>query len=81
MNLEAFTTWEEKIGLRRSVVLFVTLWMTWISFEWAAAFAYVVVVKADNNLMLAAAALIAAVTAPVTYLQVAVFKAYIESKT
>jgi hypothetical protein len=81
MTLEDFTAWEEKLGLRRSVVLFVTLWMTWISFEWAAAFAYVVVVKADNNLMLAAAALIAAVTAPVTYLQVAVFKAYIESKT
>lgn len=78
MMIETVAAWEEKLAIRRSVVLFVTLWMTWRAFEWAAE--YVASVGADNNAMLAAAALVAAVTAPITYLQAAVFKAYIESK-
>lgn len=80
MSWEAFAAAEERLGIRRTLVLFVTLWMSYKSYDWAAQYAYVVMVKADNNLMLAAAALVAAVTAPITYLQKVVFEAYITSK-
>lgn len=76
----AFAETEERLAVRRSVVLFVTLWMTWRAFDWAAQFAYVVMVKADNNLMLAAGGLVVAVTAPIAYLQKVVFESYINSK-
>jgi hypothetical protein len=79
ISLEVITAWEEKLAIRRSAVLFITLWMTWRAFDWSAR--YVESVGADNDAMLAAAAMVAAVTAPITYLQAAVFKAYIESKT
>jgi hypothetical protein len=69
--------WEDKLGLRRSIVLFVTLWMTWKAFAWAGEYAYAV----SSTSGLEIAAIIAAVTAPISYLQIAVFKAYIESKT
>jgi hypothetical protein len=78
MSLEKFASWEEKLGLRRSVVLFYTLYMTGRAFEWAGE--YVKTVGAENDAMLAAAAMVAAVTAPITYLQAAVFKSYLESK-
>lgn len=80
MNWDRFAEIEARLGIRRTAVLFITLWMTWKAYDWAAQFAYVVMVKADNNLMLAAAALIAAVTAPITYLQKAVFEIYAVSK-
>ena len=75
-----FAEVEERLAARRTLVLFATLWMTYKSYDWAAQYAYVVMVKADNNLMLAAAALVAAVTAPITYLQKVVFEAYITAK-
>lgn len=78
MNIDKFAALEEKLAVRRSAVLFVTLWMTWRAFTWAAAYASSM--SATNETMLAAAAMIAAVTAPITYLQTAVFKAYIDSK-
>ena len=81
MSWERFAQAEERLGIRRTAVLFCTLWMTWKAYDWAAQYAYVVMVKADNNLMLAAAALVAAVTAPITYLQKVVFEAYISSKS
>lgn len=68
--------WESRLGIRRSTVLFVTLWMTWRAFEWAATYASATSLTSG----LEAAAIIAAVTAPVTYLQTAVFKAYISAK-
>lgn len=71
---------DDRLAIRRSVVLFVTLWMTWRAFDWAGQFAYVAMVKADGNLMLAAAGLVAAVTAPIAYLQKVVFDAYIAAK-
>lgn len=76
--IDTFTKWEEKIGLRRTYVLGVTLWMSWRAFDWAAQFANVNGVNGTDSI--AIAAIITAVTAPVSYLQVAVFKAYIESK-
>ena len=59
--------WENRLGIRRSTVLFVTLWMTYAS-------------ATSLTSGLEAAAIIAAVTAPITYLQTAVFKAYIGAK-
>jgi hypothetical protein len=78
VSLETFMQWEEKLGLRRTVVLFYTLYLTGRAFEWAGA--YVQTVGAENDAMLAAAAMVAAVTAPITYLQAAVFRAYLDSK-
>lgn len=79
MTLDTFVKWEEKLALRRSVVLFTTLWMTWRAFTWAAAYASQVSLG-QGDAVLSAAAMIAAVTAPVSVLQASVFKAYIESK-
>lgn len=78
LDLDTIAAWERKLAIRRSTVLFITLWMTWRAFSWSAR--YVESVGADNDAMLAAAAMVAAVTAPITYLQAAVFRAYIESK-
>ena len=78
MNIDKFAALEEKLAVRRTAVLFVTLWMTWRAFTWAAAYASSM--SATNETMLAAAAMIAAVTAPISMLQASVFKAYIESK-
>lgn len=78
LSLEGFAAAERKLAIRRSAVLFVTLWMTWRSFAWAAAYASTVSVAGDSAV--AVAAMIAAVTAPISVLQAAVFKAYIEGK-
>jgi hypothetical protein len=78
MNLDRFVTWERKLALRRSAVLFITLWMTWRAFAWAAAYASAATVDGDSAI--AVAAMIAAVTAPISALQAAVFRAYIDSK-
>ncbi len=82
MTADQFSEWEQKIGLRRSFVLFTTLWMTWRAFTWAAEYASILISggKVADSSWVAAAAMIAAVTAPITYLQAAVFKAYIEGK-
>lgn len=72
--------WEEKLALRRSAVLFVTLWMTWRGAAWAMQYASGVSL-ANGESALGAAALIGAVTAPITVLQGYVFKSYIDSKT
>jgi hypothetical protein len=73
-----FAEWERKLGIRRTVVLGVTLWMTWKCFQWANDYAEAVLAASGDAL--GAAAIIAAVTAPVSVLQGYVFKAYIESK-
>ena len=74
--LEEIADIEHKLGIRRTVVLFVTLWMTYRAFEWAAD--YSVIGTGVNGIE--AAAIIAAVTAPITYLQKVVFDAYLQSK-
>ena len=80
MNIDDFKAWDAALGLRRSVVLFVTLWMTWRTFDWAAQFAVQALQGKDAGMVAAAGAILAAVMAPITYLQKAVFSAYIESK-
>ena len=72
-NIEA---WERKLAVRRTAVLFTTLWMTFRAFDWAAQYA----ISGMETNGLEAAAIIAAVTAPITYLQKEVFKAYISSR-
>jgi hypothetical protein len=81
VKLETFTNWEKQLGLRRSAVLFVTVWMTWRAFTWAAEYASALIALGSTDSWVAAAAMIAAVTAPISMLQAAVFKAYIESKS
>lgn len=79
LDLDTIAAWEEKLAIRRSAVLFITVWMSWRAFAWAGEYAHALG-AAGNESLLAAAAVIAAVTAPITYLQAAVFKAYIGSK-
>lgn len=75
MTLDKFIYVENKLGIRRSIVLFTTLWMTYTAFDWAAVYAGgLAAVDAG------AALIIAAVTAPITYLQKVVFDAYLEAK-
>ena len=74
--LAAVLEWERKLMIRHTVVLFVTLWMTFRAFEWAARYA----VSGMETNGLEAAAIIAAVTAPISYLQKVVFEAYIGAK-
>lgn len=70
-----FWDWVDKRGVVRRVVLFATLLLTYESYRWAAEFA-----DHTDKAGVEVAAIIAAVTAPVTLLQTAVFKAYIESR-
>ncbi len=74
--LTSLTTWERKLAIRRSIVLFVTLWMTYRAFDWAAAYAMAGLATSGVE----AGAIILAVTAPITYLQKVVFEAYINSR-
>ena len=73
--MSAFIAWEKKLSVRRSVVLFVTLWMTYRAFAWAAVYA-----SCLPTVDASAALMIASVTAPITYLQKVVFEAYIAAK-
>lgn len=76
MTSEQFTAWDSAIGARRTVVLGVTMWMTWRSFLWATQYA-AAMPAADSA---GAALVIAAVLAPISVLQGYVFKSYLEAK-
>lgn len=73
-----FVTWEKKLALRRTAVLFITLWMTYRAFEWATE--YAAATLSIDMQGIKAASTIAAVTFPITYLQKVVLEAYIKSK-
>ncbi len=60
----------------RALAMYVTLVITWVAFDWAGHYAYEVVGRPGLEI----AAIIAAVTAPVTALQAFVFKWYSESR-
>lgn len=60
----------------RSGVLYVTVWMTWKAFVWAAVFA-----TTTSKTGADVALIIAAVTAPISLLQAAVFKVYADSRS
>jgi hypothetical protein len=80
VNLDTFVEWEQKLAIRRTAVLFVTLWMSWRSFTWAAVYVQSLTYTDIKDGGVGIAAMLAAVTAPVAYLQKAVFSSYIESK-
>lgn len=60
----------------RSFILYITVWMTWRAFEWAADYA----VGHSGTSGSDVAMIIAAVTAPISVLQGFVFKVYSESR-
>ncbi len=62
-------------GVVRRIVLACAIWMTWKVSEWGMAFA-----DATNLSGVDAAAVVAAVTAPITLFAGAAFKNYIESR-
>jgi hypothetical protein len=62
-----------------SFVLYITLYLTWESFAWAAKFA-MALPEGSITGGIGPAAVIAAVTAPVTALQVFAFKTYSQSR-
>lgn len=68
---KAFLDFLDNRAVIRRIVLFVTLWMTWRSFAWAAQFA-----DHTTRTGMDSAAMIAAVTAPVSALLGAVVKFY-----
>ena len=59
-----------------SFTLYVTLFMTWEAFRWAAEYA----MRTSATNALQDAAIIGAVTAPISYLQKAVFEIYSKSR-
>jgi hypothetical protein len=67
--------WIDKRGIIRRVVLGLAIWMTWKVSVWGMHYASITTLPG-----LDAAAVIAAVTAPITLFAGAVFKAYVESR-
>lgn len=74
--LKAFLDFIDNRVVVRRIVLFITLWLTWDSYKWAALFA-VTTDKAGVEV----AAIIAAVTAPISVLQGFIFKVYTDVRT
>lgn len=60
----------------RSFILYITVWMTWRAFEWAADYSGSHSGTSGSDVAL----IIAAVTAPISVLQGFVFKVYSESR-
>lgn len=75
--MDDFIQWADRRNFIsvRALTLYLTLWMTWKSFAWAAQYASTVTIDG-----LQAAAIIAAVTAPISALQGFIFKFYMEAK-
>lgn len=76
MAMTKFWDWVDNRSVVRRIVLFITLWMTWVAFNWAGIYALAMADKSG----LEAAAIIAAVTAPISVLQGYVFKIYAEGR-
>jgi hypothetical protein len=76
--MKGFIAWCDKRSFIsvRSGVLYVTVWMTWAAFKWAAEFA-TTTPKTGTEVAL----IIAAVTAPISVLQGFVFKVYADSRS
>lgn len=70
-----FWEWIDSRGIVRRVSLGFTFYMTYVSFKWAIEYA-----AASKLPGLEVAAVVAAVLAPISYLQKAVFEAYIGSR-
>ena len=70
-------TWMERKNFVsvHAMTLYLTLWMTWEAFQWAAMFS--LSTRLDG---IGTAAVIAAVTAPISALQIFVFNTYSQSR-
>jgi hypothetical protein len=77
--LEAFARWEDRLAIRRTAVLAASMWMTWKTTLFTYDFATLVL--AHKGDMVGAAAMAAAIGAPIATLTGYVFKAYIQGKT
>lgn len=75
MTLSRAMEIERAFGIRRTAVLFLSIWLTRDAYQWAAQFA-----TYTDRTGVEVAAIIAAVTAPVSWITVAVFKTYTEGK-
>lgn len=77
MTFQGFLNWAEHRSFIsvRSGVLYVTVWMTWEAFKWAGIFA-----TTTDKTGIEVAAIIAAVTAPISVLQGYVFKVYADGR-
>lgn len=75
MQADKFWDWIDKRGIVRRIVLAIAIWMTWEVSQWAMLF-----VTGSSRPGIDLAAIIAAVTTPVTVFGGFVFKAYIESR-
>lgn len=73
--MNRFWDWVDRRRIVHRLMLFITLWMTWEAFHWATMYASTVEISGMD-----AAAIIAAVTAPISALQGYVFKVYSESR-
>lgn len=71
----ALWDWIDSRRVVRRVVLFITLWMTWQAFTWAGVFA-----MTTDKPGIDVAAIIAAVTAPISILQGYVFQVYAKGR-
>lgn len=67
--------WINTHSIIRRIVLFITLWMTWEAFVWAKEYA-----EFSELPGIEMAAVMGAVTAPITLLQGFVFKVYAEGR-
>ena len=74
-HIATFWNFVDSRAIVRRIVLFVTLWMTYRSFTWAAEFA-----ETTTRTGLDVAAIIGAVTAPVSALLASVAKFYGDSR-
>lgn len=75
MTMERLVKLESAIGLRRTIVLFLSIWLAYDSYQWAAQFA-----TWTDRTGIEVAAIIGAVTTPVSWIVIAVFKTYTEGK-
>ena len=75
MTVERLVKLESAIGLRRTIVLFLSIWLAYDSYQWAAQFA-----TWTDRTGIEVAAIIGAVTTPVSWIVIAVFKTYTEGK-
>lgn len=75
--MDKFIAWADRRNFIsvRGFTLYITLWMSWKAFAWAAVFASTTTLDG-----LQSAAMIAAVTAPISALQGFIFKYYMEAK-
>lgn len=80
MDSGRFLTWCDRRNFVsvRAFTLYATLWLTWAGFRWAAEYAHEAL--AARTAGLDVAAIISAVTVPITALQTFTFKLYVGAR-